>query len=151
LKHEALLTLFSFPFLTGGGYMPLSDSCPPRAHHKPWTVRDKVAYVIVAGLVGTAYTFYIGAIILFFLKRLPFPRPPRGPTTSSSIMSEKGDSYFLPLIEDVLDKVRNDPASITTEDARRLSENAVVGDLRTATASSVSWARVHQLDHRHLL
>jgi hypothetical protein len=39
--------------------------------------------------------------------------------------------HFLPLVEDILDKLRQDPGSITTDDARRLSENAVVGDLRT--------------------
>jgi hypothetical protein len=53
--------------------------------------------------------------------------------SSTSSMSEKESTdYFLPLVEDILDKLRQDPGSITTDDARRLSENAVVGDLRTA-------------------
>ncbi|KAF2831629.1 hypothetical protein CC86DRAFT_342578 [Ophiobolus disseminans] len=36
------------------------------------------------------------------------------------------------VMNEILNKLRDDPSSITTEDARRLSENAVVGDLRTA-------------------
>jgi hypothetical protein len=53
--------------------------------------------------------------------------------SSTSSMSEKESTdFFLPLVEDILDKLRQDPGSITTDDARRLSENAVVGDLRTA-------------------
>jgi hypothetical protein len=43
-----------------------------------------------------------------------------------------GNDYFQSLMQDILVKLKNDPSSITTEDARRLSENAVVGDLRTA-------------------
>jgi hypothetical protein len=67
LKHEAPLTLFSFPFLTG--YGPIyNDSAPTRAHHKPWSRVEKVIYVCVAGLVGTAYTMYIGAILVFWFK-----------------------------------------------------------------------------------
>lgn len=42
------------------------------------------------------------------------------------------NQYFPRLMTDILDKLRDDPSSITTEDARRLSENAVVGDMRTA-------------------
>jgi hypothetical protein len=43
-----------------------------------------------------------------------------------------GNDYFQSLMQDILVKLKNDPSSITTENARRLSENAVVGDLRTA-------------------
>ncbi|KAF1912253.1 hypothetical protein BDU57DRAFT_504737 [Ampelomyces quisqualis] len=55
----------------------------------------------------------------------------------SSINTEKspestGDQYFQGILNHVLEKLKEDPASITTEDARRLSENAVAGDLRTA-------------------
>jgi hypothetical protein len=55
------------------------------------------------------------------------------PTTNTE-KSQKatGNEYFQSLMQDILAKLKNDPSSITTEDARRLSENAVVGDLRTA-------------------
>jgi hypothetical protein len=53
-------------------------------------------------------------------------------STTSSMSEKESTDYFLPLVEDILDKLRQDPGSITTDDARRLSENAVVGDLRTA-------------------
>jgi hypothetical protein len=52
-------------------------------------------------------------------------------STTSSMSEKESTDYFLPLVEDILDKLRQDPGSITTDDARRLSENAVVGDLRT--------------------
>jgi hypothetical protein len=100
---------------------------PPRAHHKSWTLRDKVLYVIVAGLVGTAYTFYFGSIILFFLKTKIAEQMTKMPATipTTTSMSEESDSYFLPLVEDVLDKVRNDPASTTHGSSRVLQLEAI--------------------------
>lgn len=43
-----------------------------------------------------------------------------------------GDRHLQDIITDILHKFQNNPGSITTEDARRLSENAVANDLRTA-------------------
>ncbi|KAH7087215.1 hypothetical protein FB567DRAFT_560910 [Paraphoma chrysanthemicola] len=42
------------------------------------------------------------------------------------------NEHFSVLLEDVLKKLREDPSTITTEDARRLSENAEARDLRSA-------------------
>lgn len=53
-------------------------------------------------------------------------------TAKSKSQDTTGNHYFQSLMNEILDKLRDDPSSITTEDARRLSENAVVGDMRTA-------------------
>lgn len=53
-------------------------------------------------------------------------------TTTEKSGETKGEQYFQGILNNILDKLRDDPSSITTEDARRLSENAVAGDMRTA-------------------
>lgn len=53
-------------------------------------------------------------------------------TNNEKLHESTGDQYFQGILNHVLEKLRDDPASITTEDARRLSENAVAGDMRTA-------------------
>jgi hypothetical protein len=53
-------------------------------------------------------------------------------TSSQKFRETTGDEYFQGILNNILEKLRNDPSSITTEDARRLSENAIAGDLRTA-------------------
>jgi hypothetical protein len=72
------------------------------------------------------------------------------PTSSSNGELEKSsDDYFAPIVKAIMDKLRNDLSSITTEDARRLSENAVVGDLRTAKIISAveAYATANELLH----
>jgi hypothetical protein len=62
------------------------------------------------------------------------------------------DDPLVGIVKDVIHKLQNNPASITTEDARRLSENTVVSDLQTAKIVSAveaiasSSAVVHQVD-----
>jgi hypothetical protein len=53
-------------------------------------------------------------------------------TAAPKLHETAGDDYFQGILNDVFEKLREDPSKITTEDARRLSENAVAGDLRTA-------------------
>jgi hypothetical protein len=63
-----------------------------------------------------------------------------------------GDEYFQDLMQGILTKLKVDPSSITTEDTRRLSENAVAGDLRTAKIISAVEAfaaaseTIHEVD-----
>jgi hypothetical protein len=42
------------------------------------------------------------------------------------------DKHFQSIVNEVLVKLREDPRSLTTEDARRLSENTVADDARMA-------------------
>jgi len=72
------------------------------------------------------------------------------PKSSVNTVEEKtSTNYFEPILQAILNKLRNDPASITTEDARRFSENAVVGDLRTAKVISAveAYATANELLH----
>jgi hypothetical protein len=50
----------------------------------------------------------------------------------SNAQGSARDEHFTTLLEDILKKLREDPSTITTEDARRLSENAQARDLRSA-------------------
>ncbi|KAH3941717.1 hypothetical protein HBH98_205930 [Parastagonospora nodorum] len=62
------------------------------------------------------------------------------------------DDPLVGIVKDVIHKLQNNPTSITTEDARRLSENTVVSDLQTAKIISAveaiasSSAIIHQVD-----
>jgi hypothetical protein len=42
------------------------------------------------------------------------------------------NKYFQNIVDSILVRLRDDPRSLTTEDARRLSENAVADDTRMA-------------------
>jgi len=53
-------------------------------------------------------------------------------SNANTEMSTSDGQYFQRLLDDILDKLRDDPSKITTEDARRLSENTIAGDMRTA-------------------
>jgi hypothetical protein len=81
----------------------------------------------------------------------------RTSTTMSDTNTEKshkstGDQYCQSIVNDILVKLRDDPRSLTTEDARRLSENAVAGDMRTAKiisaveAFAVASEVIHDVD-----
>jgi hypothetical protein len=65
-----------------------------------------------------------------------------------------GDLYCQSIVNEILTKLRDDPHSLTTEDARRLSENAVAGDMRTAKiisaveAFAVASEVIHDVDPR---
>ncbi|KAL5121386.1 hypothetical protein ACEQ8H_000854 [Pleosporales sp. CAS-2024a] len=58
----------------------------------------------------------------------------------------------ISIVKEIMSKLQTDPGSITTEDARRLSENAVAGDLQTAKIISAVEAlastsvAIHQVD-----
>jgi hypothetical protein len=71
---------------------------------------------------------------------------------TEKLQEATGNKYFQDLMQDILDKLRDDPSSITTEDARRLSENTVAGDLRTAKIISAVEAfaaaseTIHEVD-----
>jgi uncharacterized protein YpuA (DUF1002 family) len=71
---------------------------------------------------------------------------------TEKLQETTGNKYFQDLMQDILDKLRDDPSSITTEDARRLSENTVAGDLRTAKIISAVEAfaaaseTIHEVD-----
>jgi hypothetical protein len=60
--------------------------------------------------------------------------------------------YFEDVLSSILDKLRENPAGITTEDARRLSENVVASDPRTAKIVSAVEAfaaaneAIHEVD-----
>lgn len=62
------------------------------------------------------------------------------------------DDPLVGIVKEIIHKLQNNPASITTEDARRLSENTVVSDLQTAKIISAveaiasSSAAIHQVD-----
>lgn len=53
-------------------------------------------------------------------------------TDSRATAVEKGDEYFTGILDSILTKLKTDPSTITTEDARRLSENVVAKDEQTA-------------------
>lgn len=53
-------------------------------------------------------------------------------TDSRATAVEKGDEYFTGILDSILRKLKTDPSTITTEDARRLSENVVAKDEQTA-------------------
>jgi hypothetical protein len=71
---------------------------------------------------------------------------------TEKLQEATGNKYFQDLMQDILDKLRDDPSSITTEDARRLSENTVADDLRTAKIISAVEAfaaaseTIHEVD-----
>lgn len=72
--------------------------------------------------------------------------------SNNSISTEKytsSDQDIQQAMTDILDKLRNDPGSITTEDARRLSENTVADDLQTARIISAveSFAIANEAAH----
>jgi hypothetical protein len=70
-------------------------------------------------------------------------------TVIKALHESTGDSYFQDILNEILEKLRDDPSSITTEDARRLSENAVADDLRTAKIISAveAFAAASEFDH----
>ncbi|KAH7379310.1 hypothetical protein DE146DRAFT_774173 [Phaeosphaeria sp. MPI-PUGE-AT-0046c] len=53
-------------------------------------------------------------------------------TDSRATAVEKGNEYFTAILTTILNKLKTDPSTITTEDARRLSENVVAEDEQTA-------------------
>jgi hypothetical protein len=52
--------------------------------------------------------------------------------TSEKPHESAGDKHFQNIMDGILVKLRDDPRSLTTEDARRLSENTVAADTRMA-------------------
>jgi hypothetical protein len=75
-------------------------------------------------------------------------------TDNTKLQETAGDLYCQSIVNDILAKLRDDPRSLTTEDARRLSENAVAGDMRTAKiisaveAFAVASEVIHDIDPR---
>jgi hypothetical protein len=75
-------------------------------------------------------------------------------TNTEKSYDSAGDKYFQSIVNDVLVKLREDPRSLTTEDARRLSENAVADDMRMAKiisaveAFAVASEVIHDVDPR---
>jgi hypothetical protein len=74
-----------------------------------------------------------------------------GSTPSEKSMSSQSSvvaqtDYFQELMEGILGKLKQDPTSITREDARRLSENAEARDMRTAKIISAveAFAEAHE-------
>jgi hypothetical protein len=65
-------------------------------------------------------------------------------SSRSSLVAQT--DYFQELMEDILRKLKQDPSSITREDARRLSENAEARDMRTAKiiAAVEAFAEAHE-------
>jgi hypothetical protein len=68
---------------------------------------------------------------------------------SRSTTLEKGGEYFEGILKEILRKLETNPGTITTEDARRLSENVVVNDKWTAKVVSVteSYAAANEILH----
>lgn len=68
---------------------------------------------------------------------------------SRSTTLEKGGDYFEEILKEILRKLETNPGTITTEDARRLSENVVVDDKWTAKVVSVteSYAAANEILH----
>lgn len=70
-------------------------------------------------------------------------------TDSRATSYEKEGGYFENILTTILQKLKTDPSSITTEDARRLSENVVVHDDQTAKLISAveSFAAASEVMH----
>jgi hypothetical protein len=73
-------------------------------------------------------------------------------TNTEKSYNSAGDQYFQSIVNDILVKLREDPRSLTTDDARRLSENAVADDMRMAKiisaveAFAVASEVIHDVD-----
>jgi hypothetical protein len=73
-------------------------------------------------------------------------------TNTEKSYNSASDKYFQSIVNDILVKLREDPRSLTTEDARRLSENAVADDMRMAKiisaveAFAVASEVIHDVD-----